>query len=67
MKKIKEWLEELPEPYRSEAIKNTQARMLDHIPEAHTLGEVLDVAFAWYNTPQGQKYWSNLRNSYETK
>ena len=59
MKTTREWIEDLDEPYRSEAIKNTPIKVLklkEHISQSKAL---LD-AFVWEDTPQGHDYWSDL-------
>lgn len=60
MKTIKEWLEELPEPYRSQALKNVHKHLLTAKDES--LSEALNGAFTWKNTPQGHDYWMDLRD-----
>lgn len=57
MKTIREWLEELPEPYRSEALKNADKDKLDAMEDllSHAIAE----AFDWEDSPQGFDYWNN--------
>lgn len=57
-KTIREWLEELPEPYRTEAINNAYELIID-TPEK-SITEALSNAFVWKNSPQGNKYWNEL-------
>lgn len=54
MKTIKDWFEELPEPYRSEAINNIRKS------EANSLSDALDIGFDWGRTKQGYEYWYKL-------
>ena len=58
----REWLEMLPEPYRSQAITNTNS--CDWMPlEAHTHFEnVIKESFNWAGTPHGQgyEYWHKV-------
>lgn len=61
MKKIKEWLEELPEPHRTEAIKNTPELNGDVM--AHDLKSAIWCAFVWDKTIQGHQYWEKLYES----
>ena len=58
MKKIKELLNELPEPIRSEAISNTPADVLElhHI----SLHEAIIASFIWRDSPQGADYWQDI-------
>ena len=64
MKTIREWLESLPEPYRSQALENMDNYRRPYAPEAHSshgnLEEALMAAFLWYDTPQGREYWENV-------
>lgn len=58
MKTIREWLEELPEPYRTQAINNTEKnRLLTHDV---SLREAITVAFFWGNSPEGHEYWAEF-------
>jgi hypothetical protein len=63
MKTIKEWLEELPEPYRSEALENSEDWSWDNKQEVKSLATALDCAFIWSLSPQGQDYWMKLRKT----
>jgi hypothetical protein len=58
MKTIKEWLEELPEPYRSQALENTGDS--DGEMEVKSLVTALECAFLWISSSQGYHYWSQL-------
>lgn len=55
-KTIKEWLQELPEPYRTEALKNCDT------PDLNTdcLTSALVSAFSFIRTKQGYNYWEFL-------
>jgi len=65
MKTIKEWLEQLPEPYRKQALQNLDPA------ETHTLREdmssALDIAFLWKPSPEGWRYWEELAHEYANK
>ena len=61
MKTIREWLNELTEPYRSRAIRNA----------VNTLNPLLDLsqvsmedaiwgAFDWNKTPEGHDFWYSV-------
>ena len=54
-KTIKEWLETLPEPYRTEALENTMYKRLTFMRE--NLHESILSAFEWLHTTQGHAYW----------
>ena len=67
MKTILDFLEELEEPYRSQAIKNTKIQQRGDVLGTHVtdLTGALFSAFDWADTSQGAKYWSHylvLRN-----
>jgi len=60
MKTIKEWLSELPEPYRSQALENTAVDTLDE--NEGNLSMALHEAFDWETSLQGHNYWRILYN-----
>ena len=61
MKTIKEWLKELPEPYRSEAIENTDSsRLVYKTSMVKDTATALKTAFAWNETKEGFVYWMEL-------
>lgn len=55
---IKQWLEELPEPARSKAIKNTP--LVDLKKKVDCLSDAVAEAFNWHESPEGQDYWDEL-------
>lgn len=66
MKTIKEWLETLPEPYRTEAIENaTNEGSIRFRTKHKSLSEALGSAFTWYFTLQGHDYWVDLYDKLE--
>ena len=57
MKKIKEWLSEINEPYKSQALNNlTNESIIKH----KSFSSALQSAFIWKNSNEGYKYWSNI-------
>lgn len=65
MKTIREWLEELPEPYRTQAIDNTMERELSQAePSMH---EAILGAFVWEETIEGFYYWAKLHHKFICK
>lgn len=62
-KTVREWLEELPEPYRSQAMDNLVKYPL---PKSRTLfsniGDALLYGFDWDLTPQGFSYWHRIKH-----
>jgi hypothetical protein len=66
MKTIRKWLEELPEPDRSNALRYAEeAGFIDDIEPS--LAEALKGAFYWLDTPEGALYWGLLADSLEKK
>ncbi len=59
MKTIREWLEELPEPYRGQALANGEDSSLLDV-DHETLYEALADLFVWEDSPQGDEYWRTL-------
>ena len=58
MKTIEEHLSDLPEPYRTQALKNMWwERKGDQF---ETQQKSLALAFIWHKSPEGYKYWHNL-------
>lgn len=64
MKTIKEWLEMLNEPERSEALDNcdNDYPYTGHA-ECESLYDSLSDGFIYYKTPQGHNYWQKIYNS----
>lgn len=67
MKTIREWLEQLPEPYRTQALENAfSIRSLfdiDREPSRQTIKCALREAFIWHKTSQGHTYWADIANT----
>lgn len=66
-KTIKQWLNELPEPYRSQALENTlnqsgEKRLKINQP---SIKDALSAGFIWKDSPkeQGHDYWEKFRNT----
>jgi hypothetical protein len=62
MKTIREWLEELPEPYRTQAIANAyrEDNFADENTLAETASRALDIAFIHLTSIEGLDYWTNI-------
>ena len=54
MKTIKQWISELPEPYRSQALKNTTKKI--QIVPVKDIKDALVSAFIWSYSKQGHDY-----------
>ena len=54
-KTIKEWLQELPEPYKGQALQHAHSGHLER--EVPNLRQALLCAFSWDSSPEGHKYW----------
>ena len=63
MKTIKEWLEELPEPYRKKSINNTPKKVLEVYKQS--LEKALLASFVWNNSKEGHDYWVFVFESLE--
>ncbi len=65
MKTIKEHLETLPEPYRSQALENYNPRFLGDDPpqKFEQVSEALIYAFDWTESPEGEEYWDKYQDS----
>jgi len=57
-KTIKEWLETLPEPYRTEALDETKPRDSRQVSES--LVKAICDAFSWSQSEQGSGYWNEV-------
>lgn len=54
----REWLSQLEEPYRTQALVNTCMGNLKKSEES--LERALISAFVWSETPQGHAYWKEI-------
>lgn len=58
-------LEQLPEPFKSEAISEAKRQHIYSMEyEAHSLSSAIATAFLWYNTPQGAAYWRDVARKF---
>lgn len=68
MKTLRQYLEELPEPYRTEALNNADRYLLDEewVPSSSevTHNTPLSHSFIWQGTPQGHEYWEEANNKF---
>ena len=61
-KTILEWLNQLPEPYKSQAIENTKNDNPFSWNEiVDSLWKAIDVGFLWSSTSQGGDYWFDIK------
>jgi len=58
MKTIKEWLTELDEPYRTQALNNLYDDNGDYYVDDISLA--VSAAFVWSRNEQGVDYWADL-------
>lgn len=58
MKTIREHLETLPEPYRSQALKQTPEYRLNE--ETTSVKSAIANAFSWMKSEEGRSYWDSL-------
>lgn len=60
-KTIREWLNDLPEPISSRAIKNAEGYHKPFLDESEiSLREAVLGAFAWDETPEGDEFWCSV-------
>jgi len=68
-KPIKELLEQLPEPYRTQALNNLHPMYQPGVFKGKNIltspREAIKVAFIWGAAPEGWGYWDKLFNSLE--
>lgn len=69
MKTIRDWFRELPDPICSQAFNNviSQSKTTYEVTmrlnaKYETLGLALSHAFVFAITPQGDKYWQDIKN-----
>ena len=64
MKKIKEWLSEINEPYKSQALNNlTNESIIKH----ESFSSALQCAFIWKDSKEGYNYWKRIFNATKDK
>jgi hypothetical protein len=56
---IQDYFNRLPEPYRTQAIRNTSNKNLKL--ESDSLQKALRIAFAWGDSPEGSDYWIDVQ------
>jgi hypothetical protein len=59
-KSAKEWFNQLPEPYRTQAIENWEKSEMDDKNDLFERIEESIDTFVWRLTPQGADYWANI-------
>lgn len=59
MKTIREWLEELPEPYREQALGYCDAELLSRTVEDFLMAIN---SFTWEDTKEGTQYWQGVED-----
>ena len=57
-KTVKEWLETLDEPYRSQALENLNPQYADILE--NDLIDALSGAFDWGDSPEDFEYWEDI-------
>ncbi len=64
MKTIQQWLSELPEPFRTHALKNAWPSKLSR--ECDTIYNALDISCWWNETPEGKAFWNDVDEHYRS-
>ena len=62
-KTIREWLNELPEPISSRAIKNAENESESSLEEEDVTSSIMCAlagAFVWNDTPEGHEFWRQV-------
>ncbi len=55
---IEQYLETLPEPYRTQALNNTKKYRFPIISDySSDVREAVDLGIRWDQTPEGDEYW----------
>lgn len=57
-KTVVHWLEQLEEPFKSQAISHTPEYRRLHI--TRSLPSAIIMGFIWRNTPEGWEYWNGI-------
>lgn len=60
-KTIKQWLEELPEPYRTQALNNYDEGFAIILSPIEDVVDALLASFSWNHSKEGWDYWENVR------
>lgn len=63
MKKISEWLKELPSPIREKALTNFKNKKFSDI-KVSELSNAIFQAFNWRSSPEKWKYWDKVYDKY---
>lgn len=63
MKTIREHLNELPEPYRTEALENMNQQPYVDIKQKISAADALQSAFYWSDSPQDHDYWEKFQET----
>lgn len=67
MKTIRDWLSELPEPYKGQALANMDTQRLSNEGGTHAnMRSAIEAAFRWLDSTEGTMYWSDLRDKYKS-
>jgi hypothetical protein len=62
LRTVKEWLSDLPEPYRDLALHNCLSDRGD--AEVLCMSHAINYAFGWDRSPQSRCFWEDLHRSY---
>ena len=62
---IRYFLERLPEPYRTLALRSTPKEIMSNHPSmGQSRGKTLWSAFTWSETPEGHTYWYKVAEDF---
>lgn len=66
MRKIEDWLNMLPPPYKERALENLYLSNWNNANKlADTAASALSTAFNWGKSPEGVNYWLNVMDLLE--
>lgn len=71
-KTIREFLEELEEPFRSQALHNLGSQDSQYggtisNSESQDIPSALSEGFIWFHSPEGHEYWEDLQDQEYSK
>lgn len=64
LKTVEQWLNTLPEPYRTQALNNVNTERL--CSNAYDVSEAIMKAFFWYDSTEGFHYWNDFHDSFNS-
>lgn len=67
-KPIRQWLEQLEEPYKTQALTNTINQGRSSLDEtAGSMSGAINLSMDWSTTPQGHSYWQTIHDYFDER